>query len=122
MRNPDRGPFVRLGATMESSVTLSIGMHVEHLVTALDRRDFETLKDLASHMQLVATKQGATEIALQAADLQATLNADESDLLAVLHEADSLLKLCRETQQAYFDGIRPTQNISQSSPVNHASR
>ena len=101
--------------TSESSAAsketaLSIGMHVEHLVSALDRQDFETLKDLASHMQLVATKQGANEIALQAADLQSTLNADEADLLAILHEADSLLKLCRETQQAYFDDIRPTQN------------
>ena len=91
---------------------LSIGLHVEQLVSALDRQDFETIKDLASHMQLVATKQGASQIALQAADLQATLNADDADLLAILHEADSLLKLCRDTQQAYFDDIRVTPNLA----------
>jgi len=87
---------------------LSIGVHVERLVSALNRQDFETLKDLASHMQLVAAKQGANEIALQAADLQSTLNSDEADLMAILHETDSLLKLCRESQQSYFDDIRPT--------------
>jgi HD-GYP domain-containing protein (c-di-GMP phosphodiesterase class II) len=117
-RSLDKALPTSEATTASKETALSIGMHVEHLVSALDRQDFESLKDLASHMQLVATKQGANEIALQAADLQSTLNADETDLLAILHEAESLLKLCRETQQAYIDDIRPTATLGHH--VGHA--
>ncbi len=82
---------------------LAIGRHVEHLVSALGRRDLNGLRDIAGHMNLVATKQGALTIAQHAADLESSLNSEESDLLAVLHEAEQLVQLCRQTQRACVD-------------------
>ncbi len=93
--------------TVSKEAALSIGMQIERLVLALDRRDLSGLGDLAGHLHLLANQQGARDVADQAAELHAALTSEDSDLLGVLHEADSLLKLCRATQRAYFDGIQP---------------
>ncbi len=93
--------------TVSKEAALSIGMQIERLVLALDRRDLPGLGDLAGHLHLLANQQGARDVADQAAELHAALTSEDSDLLGVLHEADSLLKLCRATQRAYFDGIQP---------------
>lgn len=99
--------------TVSKEAALAIGQQIDQLVSALDRRDLIGLRDIAGHMHLSATKQGAVSIAQQAADLETTLRSEESDLLAALHEADELLQLCRKTQRAYFDGVRPEQPVAQ---------
>jgi diguanylate cyclase (GGDEF)-like protein/PAS domain S-box-containing protein len=98
---------------VSKETALAVGIHIEHLATALDRRDLSTLKDLAGHLQSLANRQGADKIAEQAGELQEALDSEEHDLLSVLQEADSLLKLCRESQRAYFDDIRPVATVSQ---------
>ena len=81
---------------------------LDQLVSALDRRDLTSLHDIVGHMNLVATKQGVLSIAQQASELESTINSEESDLLAVLREADELLQLCRQTQRTFFEGLQPT--------------
>lgn len=93
--------------------SLAMGQHIEGLVSALDRRDLDGLRDIAGHMNLIAAKQGATAVAAQAAGLEAALTSEDSDLLAVLHEANELLQLCRQAQGTAFDGSPP---ISQNLP------
>lgn len=87
---------------VSKEATLAIGQHVERLVSALDRRDLDSLRDIASHMTLIAAKQGATTVAEQAAGLEAALASDDTDLLAVLHEANELVQICRKTQSTDF--------------------
>lgn len=98
---------------VSNDAALAIGQHIEQLVLALDRRDLTGLRDIASHMNRVAAKQGATTVADQAAGLEAALISEDADLLAVLHEANELLKLCRQTQQPEIERApalaRPTQ-------------
>lgn len=99
--------------------SLAMGQHMEGLVLALDRRDLDGLRDIASHMNLIAAKQGATAVAAQAADLEAALTSEDTDLLAVLHEANELLQLCRQAQRTAFDSSQPN---SQNSPVSRISK
>ncbi len=94
---------IREVGQVSNEAALAIGQHIERLVLALDRRDLTGLRDIASHMNRVAAKQGATTVATQAAGLEAALISEDSDLLAVLHEANELLKLCRQTQQPAFE-------------------
>src|SRR5205823_7983500 len=93
-----RCPSNSAADTVTKEAAAAIGVHIEQLVTALEQRDFSSLRDLAGHMQSVAHKQGASDIAEQAKALQASLESDseESDLLAVLYEAASLLKRSEE--------------------------
>ncbi len=88
----------RVVGQVSNEAALAIGQHIERLVLALDRRDLSGLRDIAGHMNRVAAKQGATTVATQAAGLEAALISEDSDLLAVLHEANELLKLCQQTQ------------------------
>ncbi|MBC7817494.1 MAG: diguanylate cyclase, partial [Planctomycetaceae bacterium] len=107
---------------VSNEAALAIGQEIERLVLALDRRDLTGLRDIAGHMNRVAAKQGATTVATQAAGLEAALISEDSDLLAVLHEANELLKLCRQTQRTDFDGspLRTSQSPSSRIPNNVA--
>ncbi len=102
---------------VSNEAALAIGQHIERLVLALDRRDLNGLRDIAGHMNRVAAKQGATTVAKQAAGLEAALISEDSDLLGVLHEANELLQLCRQTQGSDLDGSQQKSRPSPSSRV-----
>jgi hypothetical protein len=106
VRSQSVAPLAPGGVSKEAA--LAIGQHLDQLVSALDRSDLTSLQDIAKHMNLVATKQGVLSIAQQASELESTINSEESDLLAVLREADELLQLCRQTQRTFFEGLQPT--------------
>lgn len=103
----------RDASEVTNEAALAIGQHIERLVLALDRRDLNGLRDIAGHMNRIAAKQGATTVATQAAGLEAALTSEDSDLLAVLHEANGLLQLCRQTQEA--GGSQPIHQSLESS-------
>ena len=106
-RITSHGADNRKDHTVSNEAALAIGQHMERLVSALNRRDLSSLRDIAGHMNLVAAKQGVTTVAAQAADLEAALTSEDSDLLTVLHEANELLQLCRQTQGTSVDGSQP---------------
>ncbi len=106
------GADKQTSGAVSKETTLAIGQHIERLVSALDRRDLNSLRDIAGRMNLVAAKQGVTAVASRAAGLEASLTSEDTDLLAVLHEANELLQLCRETQ-----GISVESSPSQSLPA-----
>jgi diguanylate cyclase (GGDEF)-like protein/putative nucleotidyltransferase with HDIG domain len=86
---------------VSKETALSIGLQIERLAVALDNQDLTGLKVMASRLNTMAAKQGVTEIADQAAELQQTVSED-ADLLTILETAGELLELCRSTQRSYL--------------------
>ena len=87
------------GETMDvvaRDVALSIGMQIEHLVSALDDGDAEGIVAVATKLQTVANKYHADSISEKA---RGVAELDTSDEMTLLESATELLELCRATQK-----------------------
>ena len=85
---------------VSKDVALSFGLQMERIASAVDHRDLEGLKTLASHLDMIATKCDATEIAAKARQLEQMVG--NADLIAILKSANELQSICRETQKSYL--------------------
>ena len=90
---------------VSKQTALRIGEQIERLARALDSQDLDGLAVLAGRLNATATKQGVTEIAEVAANLQVA--ADDLDLAETIRLTNELLGLCRSTQTVYLDCIEP---------------
>lgn len=76
---------------------LSIGLLLEHLVTALDDKDTKRLLDTAESLQVIAVTHGLENIARHSKLLRDTIE-HTSDAVEVTQLAVELLDMCRSTQ------------------------
>lgn len=90
-------------STVSKETALSIGLQIERLSSALDDRDLNGLKIMANRLNTVATKQGVSEIAERAAQLEQSVT-DDLALMEIVGSANELLDLCRCTQKSYLHG------------------
>ena len=86
---------------VSKQAALQIGLQIEDLVSAVDRHDRATLVALAARLKLTAIKNGVSDIANAAEELErATRENGEEMQLAEL--TSDLLDLCRATQKAHL--------------------
>ena len=89
---------------VSQELALSIGLQLEALSTALDRRDLDALDAMSRRLHSVAEQHGAVEIAEKTAALDSILQSDR-DLMSVIQTANELLDLCRSTQSSFLENI-----------------
>ena len=83
---------------------LAIGLQIERLADAIDQQDTSSLKTLASRLGMVAKHYDIPSIATVASKIEAHANTEETQWIDLLGEAQSLMQLCRATQNAYIAG------------------
>lgn len=86
--------------TVAKDVALSIGMHIEHLVTAIDDNDRDGIVAVATKLQAVAEKYDAADISAKACVIANQLADRECDEVSLLKSTTDLLELCRSTQSS----------------------
>ena len=79
-------------------VALSIGMHIEHLVAAIDDQNLEGIIAVATKLQAVANKYSASELSDKTQTIVDRLSDSECDEVSLLQSTSELLDLCRSTQ------------------------
>jgi hypothetical protein len=84
---------------------LIIGQQIERLLSAIDRQDIAGLQTLAGRLRASSRKQGVSQIADKASELEAVLESDVN-LISILQIANELVDLCRATQKTYLNASR----------------
>jgi len=84
---------------VSKQTALKIGVEIEKLADALDKRNVYELLDMARRLRSAATEQGIPEIARVAAELETCFESDP-DLVEIVQLTSQLLELCRATQGA----------------------
>lgn len=79
-------------------VALSIGMHIEHLVAAIDDQNLDGIVAVATKLQAVANKYSADHLSDRAQTIVDRLSDNECDEISLLKSTSDLLELCRSTQ------------------------
>lgn len=99
---------------ISKEAALDIGMQIERLSAALDKRDVEGIIAIAARLKSTAEKHGAEQIAEKAHFISIATNQD-SELYEVLKNTNELLDLCRLSQRSLL--VMPTP-ASAVCPVN----
>ena len=94
-----RNEFEHDPASISKEAALNIGMQIERLSAALDKRDIEGIVAIATRLKSTAEKHGAEQIAEKAQFLSQVTN-QESELYDVLQNTNELLDLCRLSQRS----------------------
>jgi diguanylate cyclase (GGDEF)-like protein/putative nucleotidyltransferase with HDIG domain len=89
-------------ASVPRDTVLVIGQQIERLLSAIDRQDIPGLQTLAGRLRASSRKQGVSQIADKASELESVLESDRN-LIAVLQIANELVDLCRATQKTYLN-------------------
>ena len=79
-------------------VALSIGMHIEHLVAAIDDQNLEGIIAVATKLQAVANKYSVSDLSDKTQTIVDRLSDSECDEVSLLQSTSELLDLCRSTQ------------------------
>ena len=87
--------------SVTKQTALRIGIQIERLAGALDEQDLPNLAVMAGRLAATAAKEGVTQIAELAAELEQLASVDP-DLLQVVGLTTSLLEMCRATQSSYL--------------------
>jgi diguanylate cyclase (GGDEF)-like protein/PAS domain S-box-containing protein len=86
---------------VSKQAALRIGLQIERLASALDAQDYPDLSAMAGRLAATAAKEGVSEIADLAGQLEESA-ASDPDLLTVVKLTTDLLELCRSTQTSYL--------------------
>ena len=81
----------RMPLSVSKQAALRIGLQIERLAGALDSQDFSNLSAMAARLSATAHKEGITEIATVAAELE-QLTASEPDLIEIVQLTTNLLE------------------------------
>ncbi len=90
-------PNVELNAS-KNEAAIQIGYQVERLASAVDDQDAEGMKTLAARLGMYARSFKIDSIATAAERIEAQVNREEIEWLALLKDTNELLDLCRATQ------------------------
>jgi hypothetical protein len=86
---------------VSKQTALQIGLQIEDLAGAVDRHDRSTLVALAERLKLTATKNGVSDIADTAGELERAVRENGEEIQLAELTSD-LLDLCRATQRVYL--------------------
>ncbi len=84
---------------VDREVAFALGMHLECLVDALDRQDFESLR-ITAHRLAQTSRQSTMNEITDRADELVRMASGESDQLGILQKANALMNCCRAAQSA----------------------
>ena len=84
---------------ISKEAALDIGIQIERLSAALDKRDIDGIVAIATRLKSTAEKHGAEQIAEKAQFISVVTNQD-SELYDVLQNTNELLDLCRLSQRS----------------------
>jgi hypothetical protein len=79
-------------------------LQIERLAVALDEQDLPNLAAMAGRLAASAAKDGVSQIAELAAELEVAATTDP-DLIRVVQLTTDLLEMCRATQSSYLARI-----------------
>ena len=98
--------------SMSKQAALRIGLEIERLADALDKRSVDEVMEMARHLKHTAHELGIVEIARVAAELETCCGSDP-ELVEVVQCTSDLLNLCRTTQAAMATGAGVSAAITQ---------
>jgi len=94
-----RNEFDQTAESVSKEAALDIGMQIERLSAALDKRDIDGIVAIATRLKSTAEKHGAEHIAEKAQFISQVTN-QESELYDILQNSNELLDLCRLSQRS----------------------
>lgn len=85
-------------AVESKQVALQLGLQIERLAEAIDKRDSVSIKALAARLETTAARGGNNEMENVAAAVRAAAS-DDSDAFSLLQMIDQLMSLCESAQK-----------------------
>jgi diguanylate cyclase (GGDEF)-like protein/PAS domain S-box-containing protein len=96
---------------------LKIGLQIEHLVRAIDSKDTEGLRLLATRLATMGRQYGIETISTAADRLRSAADDEDAQWLRLLENTHSLLGLCRATQRVFLEELVDADSRNQTTPV-----
>jgi diguanylate cyclase (GGDEF)-like protein/PAS domain S-box-containing protein len=92
-----------LHSPIPKQVAIQIGSQIERLADAVDRRDMDHLRLIASRLTKMATQNQVDSIATAANKLEQSIRGDEeAEWMNLLQQTNYLLECCRATQDIFI--------------------
>lgn len=107
--------------TVPKQTALQIGLQIERLAEAVDRQDSPGLQAIAERLGAMARRSGIDKIAEVADLLEQEASQPNSEWMSLLEITQTLLDLCRSTQNAFLDDEDGARRTSEGHSLGHSS-